>query len=171
MHHVAIMNPAWRLIPKILSGEKTIESRWYQTRRAPWDRIRTGDVIYFKDAGKQVSVLADVSDVMQFELESIADAEKIVEQYGKEICMVETDPRDWNNLPKYCILVRLRNPIALTETFTIDRTGFGSGTAWITVPDIDIIKQTHEHNTSLHRRAELSGPDPEHSSAQRRARR
>lgn len=52
MHHVAIMKPSWKLIPKILSGEKTIESRWYQTRRAPWNGIAAGDVVYFKDSGE-----------------------------------------------------------------------------------------------------------------------
>lgn len=51
MHHIAIMNGPWNLIPKILSGEKTIESRWYRTRRAPWGGIRAGDTVYFKDSG------------------------------------------------------------------------------------------------------------------------
>lgn len=58
-----------------------------------------------------------------------------------EICMVEKDPKTWKRLPKYCILMRLRDPIALKQSFTIDRTGFGSGAAWLTVPDIAIIKR------------------------------
>jgi len=43
MDHVAIMTPSWKLIPKILDGKKTIESCWYQTRRAPWGKIAIGD--------------------------------------------------------------------------------------------------------------------------------
>lgn len=33
MEHVAIMKKSWGLTRKILSGEKTIESRWYRFRR------------------------------------------------------------------------------------------------------------------------------------------
>ncbi|MEI7477466.1 MAG: hypothetical protein WCJ81_02865 [bacterium] len=39
MDHVAIMKKSRKLIPKIVSGEKTIESRWYQTKRAPWNTV------------------------------------------------------------------------------------------------------------------------------------
>jgi len=42
MDHVAIMKRSWGLIPKILSGEKTIESRWYKKRIPPWNRISKG---------------------------------------------------------------------------------------------------------------------------------
>ena len=72
MDHVAIMNPRWRLIPRILSGEKVIESRWYLTRRAPWDRVAAGDTVYFKDAGRPVTARAKVSRVVQLELEDLA---------------------------------------------------------------------------------------------------
>lgn len=41
MDHLAIMNPKRKLIPKILSGEKKIESRWYMMRVAPWDKIKS----------------------------------------------------------------------------------------------------------------------------------
>lgn len=141
MDHVAIMNPAWQLILKILSGEKTIESRWYQTRRSPWDRVRIGDAVYFKDSGKAITVWATISEVMQFELQDITDARRIIDKYGTEICLVEKDPNTWKSLPKYCILMRLIHPILLRYPFRIDRTGFGSGVAWLTVPDIAIIKK------------------------------
>ena len=54
MHHVAIMNKSWNLIPKIISGEKSIESRWYQTKRTPWDKIKAGDKIFFKNSGEAI---------------------------------------------------------------------------------------------------------------------
>jgi len=34
--HVAIMRKGWGLTGKILTGEKTIESRWYMNRYRPW---------------------------------------------------------------------------------------------------------------------------------------
>jgi hypothetical protein len=139
MHHVAIMKKSWGLIPKILSGEKTIESRWYQTRRAPWDRVQQGDTIYFKNSGEPVSSTATVSNVLQFELHSYADAQKIVKEYGKEICMINRDPKTWGKLPRYCILLFLTKPKSIT-LFDISKKGFGNANAWLTVPSINAIK-------------------------------
>lgn len=140
MHHVAIMNKSWRLIPKILSGEKTIESRWYQTKRSPWDRIQQGDTVFFKNSGELIIAQAEVSQVMQFELEDVEDAEQIIKKYGKEICLVDTGPKTWGKKLRYCILIRLCNPQEVTKPFSINKTGFGAGAAWVTVKDINAIK-------------------------------
>lgn len=136
MHHVAIMKPSWKLIPKILSGEKTIESRWYQTRRAPWNGIQTGDTVYFKDSGKPVSARARVSRVIQLEINTLGDAQAIVKKYGKGICIVNKDPATWGTLPKYCILIYIESPKVLRKPFDIDKRGFGSAAAWLSVKNI-----------------------------------
>lgn len=138
MDHIAIMNPRWKLIPKILAGVKTIESRWYQTRRTPWDRISAGDTVYFKDAGKPVTARAVVAEALQFELASLADARRIVQEYGQDICLVNPDPTAWGGLPRYCVLVRLSQPEAIAP-FAIDKTGIGSAAAWISLPDVNLI--------------------------------
>jgi len=64
MHHLAIMKKSMKLLPKIISGEKTIESRWYTTRRAPWNRITANDTVYFKNTGEPVIVSARVAKVI-----------------------------------------------------------------------------------------------------------
>ena len=140
MHHVAIMNKSWKLIPKILSGEKSIESRWYQTKRAPWDRISVGDTVFFKNAGEPVVAKATVSGVMQFEIRDIDDAKRLVKKYGKEICLVNLNPATWGKSVRYCILLRLREAKAIGSPFQIDKKGFGSGAAWITVQNIKKIE-------------------------------
>ncbi len=66
MDHVAIMKKSWGLLPKILSGEKKIESRWYKFKRSPWDKINTNDTVYFKDSGDPVLIKAKVSKFLQF---------------------------------------------------------------------------------------------------------
>ena len=63
MEHVAIMRNSWGLLSKIISGNKTIESRWYKTKYRPWGRIKSGDILYFKDSGKPVTVKAKVDEV------------------------------------------------------------------------------------------------------------
>jgi len=42
MQYIAIMKKSWGLLPKILTGEKKIESRWYNNRYSPWDKIKKG---------------------------------------------------------------------------------------------------------------------------------
>lgn len=140
MDHVAIMNKQWQLIPKILQGEKTIESRWYQTRRVPWDRIQTGDRVFFKDAGEPVTAQATVGRVRQFELETDQDIQKILTDYGSAIGLRDPNFMDWQRLPRYCILIDLANPLTVERPFSIDRQGFGSGAAWLTVADIATIR-------------------------------
>ncbi len=140
MDHVAIMRPSWKLIPKILSGTKTIESRWYLTRRAPWNGISRGDRVFFKDSGKPVVAAADVERVAQCTIESLIDAKDIVNRYGKAICLVNDDPATWQRLPRYAILIHLAQPRRLAAPFMINKHGFGSATAWITVPSIDAIR-------------------------------
>jgi len=142
MHHVAIMNPRWKLIPKILSGEKTIESRWYQTRRAPWGRVQKGDVIFFKDSGKRVSARANVSRVLYIELSALSDVKRVIRTYGRQLCLIETNPRTWGKTPRYCVLMWLSRPHVITQPFTINKKGFGAGSAWITVQNINTLQKS-----------------------------
>lgn len=141
MHHVAIMSKSWGLIPKILSGGKTIESRWYQTRRAPWGRVEVGDTIFFKNTGEGVSAQASVLRVEQIELGGISDTIELVKQYGKDICLPNHDPQTWGRVPRYCILMWLSSPIPIQPPFEINKKGFGGPVAWITTQDILSIKK------------------------------
>lgn len=140
MDHIAIMKKSWGLIPKILSGDKTIESRWYQTRRAPWNKIKTGDKVFFKNSGEAIVAQATVSKVRQFSIGNVKDMRKIIGAYGKEICLVNSNPAQWNRLPRYCILVGLKNPKMVNKPFHINKSGFGISAAWITISDINKIK-------------------------------
>lgn len=138
MHHVAIMRKSWGLIPKIISGEKTIESRWYTTKRAPWDKIHTGDTVFFKNSGEPIQASARVRDVLQFSFDDIHAIEKVVHTYAREICLPNTEVRTWPAIPRYGILIYLERPCVL-EPFSITKKGFGGPTAWITVSDISSI--------------------------------
>lgn len=139
MDHVAIMTPSWKLIPKILSGEKSIESRWYQTRRAPWNKVTIGDRVFFKDSGKSITASAIVSRVWQFEIGTTIEAEKIVAEFGQRICIINPNIKTWGKAPKYCILIELGDPKSIPP-FTINKEGFGAGVAWITVDSIEAIR-------------------------------
>lgn len=139
MDHVAIMTPAWKMIPKILSGEKSIESRWYQTKRAPWDRISSGDRVFFRDSGRLIGAMATVSRVWQFAIHDLSEVEGIVAEFGDRICLVESNVKMWPRLPKYCVLIELVNPKEIVP-FAVDKRGFGAGVAWMSIDSIDRIR-------------------------------
>ena len=82
MEHVAIMKKSWRLTYKILTGQKKIESRWYKVKYAPWNRIKSGETVYFKDSGEPVTIKAEVKKVIQFSNITPEKVKKILTKYG-----------------------------------------------------------------------------------------
>lgn len=131
------MKKSWGLIPKILSGEKTMESRWYQTKRAPWDKVKPGDTVYFKNSGEPVTAQALVGSVKQYEITSLADAQRIITQYGKRIRLPDAKPAHWKKLPHYCILLELKDPKLVTTPWHVNKSGFGAPAAWLSSQKFD----------------------------------
>ncbi len=142
MEHVAILKKKWGLISKILSGEKKIESRWYVSRYLPWDRIKKGERIYFKNSGEPVSVRAKVDRVVQFSNLTLEEVRKILREYGGKIGISVNERDKFYELfknKKYCILVFLKNPEKI-KPFEISKKGFGVMSAWLSVKNINQLK-------------------------------
>lgn len=138
MQHLAIMKKSWGLTEKILSGQKKIESRWYKSKYAPWDRIKTGEIVYFKDSGSPVALKAEVEKVLQFADLTPEKVRNILDKYGDVDGIEKRDVPKFFELfknKKYCMLIFLKNPQKITP-FEIDKTGFGAMAAWICVDDI-----------------------------------
>jgi len=143
MDHVAIMKKSWGLTGKILSGEKTIESRWYKSKHRPWSRIKPGDKIYVKDSGGPVYIRTEVSRIIQAEDLTPAKVGKILKTYGRRDGIEPKDTKlffERFKRSKYCLLMFLKNPERINP-FRIDKSGFGAMSAWITVGDIKTVKK------------------------------
>ncbi len=141
MQHIAILDKKRHLLERILSGEKRIESRWYISRKAPWDRISQGDIVYFKNSGEHVGVVANVSKVLQFEALDPAKVDLLLHKYGKLLGMKEGEyasSYDSYKNKRFCILVFISEVRQITP-FEIDKKGFGNMAAWLTVKRIDEI--------------------------------
>lgn len=142
MDHVAIMKKSWGLIPRILSGQKIIESRWYMAKYSPWNRISEGDVVYCKNSGEPVAVKAEVQKVIQISYLTPEKVRKVIYKYGEADGLGIRDiPRFYRTFKdkKYCILVFIRNPERI-EPFEIDKSGFGMMSGWLSVVDINQIR-------------------------------
>lgn len=137
------MKKSWGLTEKILIGEKTVESRWYKARYAPWNRIKPGDNIYFKDSGEPVTIRAEVTKVLQFDNLNPAKTEQILVKHGKADLGTNhmmPEIRKYVSGKNYCILVFFNN-VEKIGPFDIDKTSFGAMSAWITVDNINKIKK------------------------------
>ncbi len=137
------MKKSWGLAEKILDRRKTIESRWYSSKRLPWNRISRGDIVYFKNSGEPVRIRANVKNVMQFSNLTPRRVMELLKKYGKSDGIEK--PGMFYKLfkcKKYCILIFLSSPEPV-KPFNIDKAGFGAMSAWISVPDIGgIIKKS-----------------------------
>ena len=143
MDHVAIMNKSWKLIPKILDGRKKIESRWSVHKCSPWGRVNVGDKIYFKNSGESVFATATVDKVKSFSDLNYQKVSEIIHKYGGDggisVSNVENSI-NWAREKRYCTLIYLNDPKEI-KPFGVDKTGFGSGCAWIIVENIESIKK------------------------------
>ncbi|MBL7142517.1 MAG: hypothetical protein ISS83_02590 [Candidatus Pacebacteria bacterium] len=132
------MKKSWGLTQKILNGQKKIESRWYSARHKPWNSIKKGETVYFKDSGEPVRIKAEVSKVRQFADLTPKRVKEILNEYGNNDGLKkEKIPAFFKRFKdkKYCILIFLKNPQEI-KPFDIDKTGFGLMSAWITIAKI-----------------------------------
>ncbi|MFH1547440.1 MAG: hypothetical protein ABIC57_03055 [bacterium] len=137
------MKKEWKLTEKVLCEEKTVETRWYKHRSAPWNLINPGDIVYFKDSGKPVSVSAKVSFVEQYDNLDNKKISEILNKYSKKDLETSSISKEISNYikgKKYCIIVGLEEPKRV-KPFNIDKTGFGTMSAWITLKNINLIKK------------------------------
>ena len=142
MDHVAIMRKSWKLTQKILSGEKKIESRWYLNKSAPWDKIKPGETVYFKDSGEPVSIKAEVSRVIEFSELTPHAVKEILHKFGGADGISVSDISKFYERFKdkrYCMLIFLKNPQKV-KPFDINKSGFGNMAAWLCVSNINTIK-------------------------------
>jgi len=143
MEHLAIMRKSWGLTDKILNGQKKIESRWYSVKHKPWDSIKKGETVYFKDSGGPVRIKAMVSRVMQFAELTPKKVKEILDVYGGDDGIGEEKIPEFFELfknKKYCILIFLKNPTGINP-FNIDKAGFGVMSAWISIDSVSKLKK------------------------------
>jgi predicted transcriptional regulator len=81
--HLAIMDK--RTIEAILSGKKTVETRFSKAKIAPFALISKGDLVYLKPPGEEVIGQFRVKKVFFFEGLEEKDFYEIFDKYGKQI--------------------------------------------------------------------------------------
>ena len=140
MEHLAIMKKSLWYLEKIVFWDKTIETRWYRTKRSPWNKIKKWENIYFKNTWEFVTLKAKVKEVIQFENLDTKKIKSILNEYWEKI-WIDDNEIFFENIKdkKYCILIFLED-IQKIESFNIDKKWFWLMSAWVSIEDIDLIK-------------------------------
>ncbi|MBU2561665.1 MAG: hypothetical protein KKD17_05170 [Nanoarchaeota archaeon] len=140
MDHLAILSKRLNLLSRILSGEKTIESRWYKFPKTPFRSIAAGDTVYFKESGCPVSAKAKVDNALFFAELDKGVFDDIVVKYGPRICISQSY---WQHVKdkRLCTLIFLKD-VKKIPPFQIDKAGYGNMAAWITLDSIDRIRRS-----------------------------
>ena len=141
MNHLAVMNKSWGFIKKISAGEKKIESRWYKNKYSPWNKIKAGETVYFKNSGEPIKIKAEIKRVIQFSELTPQKVKKIMGLYYKDLGIENVELKSYIKLfkdKKYCLLIFLKNPVKI-KPFEINKRGFGAMAAWITTNKINSI--------------------------------
>ena len=139
MEHLAILSKKLKLLDKIISGEKKIESRWYKFKKTPYQNISIEEFIYFKEAGDPVRFRARVDKVLFFENLNEDKIKEILSKYNHEICAPLSYAEEIKD-KKFCTLIFIKE-IEKIEPFNIDKKGFGLMSAWISLENIKQIKK------------------------------
>lgn len=83
VHLVVVRRP---YAERILDGAKVVEARLLKQRRAPYERVNTGDRLYFKVSGGPVVATAVVDAVRTYEHLTPKDIVALEREYDESVC-------------------------------------------------------------------------------------
>ncbi|MBI4040002.1 ASCH domain-containing protein [Candidatus Daviesbacteria bacterium] len=87
--HLAIMSHS--AIEAVLSGKKTIETRFSKKRIAPFGQISSGDLVYMKIPGGEILGQFRVKKVFFFENLEPDDIEELFKKYDQKLSVGEPE--------------------------------------------------------------------------------
>ena len=118
-YHLAILSPVW--LELILSGDKTIESRFTKVRCAPFGKVETGDSVYLKESGGPVKGMFRAAEVETFENLDRSDIQVIYRvsgrfTFGEFFTQFSSPPEKWLTA-KHATLIHVSDPITFETPF------------------------------------------------------
>ncbi|MFB6088631.1 MAG: ASCH domain-containing protein [Candidatus Aenigmatarchaeota archaeon] len=105
--HLAILYKKY--LDLILSGKKTIESRFSKIRSVPYGKVESGDRIIFKESSGPVRGEASVEKVEYFDNVDIEGVKKIINKYGDDLQLEHDFSNEEEIDTNYITLIFLNN--------------------------------------------------------------
>lgn len=111
--HLAIMSSGY--IEKILSGKKTMESRFGKTKAAPYMRIARGDIIFLKESGGPIRAIAWVSEALCYGPMIGNAAEELMMKFRNELSL-QSIFIERKKESRFATLIRIGHALSVKET-------------------------------------------------------
>ena len=125
--HLAVFTEPF--LSLICNGEKSIESRFSQSKITPFDKVSRGDVVLVKESGGYVKAVFLVGEVRYYTYLNDTRLKEIENEYGKYICS-KYDTAFWESRAKanFATLIEIKalrnlNPFYIDKN---DRTGWST---------------------------------------------
>jgi ASC-1-like (ASCH) protein len=113
-YHLVILKKSY--LDAILTGRKTVESRFYQTNQKFLTQIAPGDKLFFKVTSGPVLATATVAEVKTYHNLNTAQIEQIKEKHNKQILGDELYWKEKSN-SRFGLLCRLKDISPITPRF------------------------------------------------------
>lgn len=142
MDHIAFMQKAWGLTEKIATGQKTIESRWYNVKYPPWGKLSPGDTVFFKDSGEPIRLQAQVARIYTYENLMPEQVRTLLDEYGAACGIEPHEIPDYYTRfqhKRYAIFIFLQNSQRIAP-FDINKAGYGKKASWICVENVESLR-------------------------------
>lgn len=109
--HVGIFREPY--LNLILLGQKTLESRFSQSRQPPYKTVQNGDILLLKDVSGPIKGIALIADVESRRIFP-SDIEGIRKEYSGALCV--SDDQFWESkmLSNFLTLMSLEHPHSIT---------------------------------------------------------
>lgn len=126
--HLAIFTEPY--LSLVCTGEKSIESRFSQSKITPYDRVNKGDVVLIKESGGYVKAVFVAGDVRFYTFLNKKRLIEIEETYGRSIC-THYDSNFWESRAdaNFATLIEITE-LRILKPFLIDK---NDRTAWSTL--------------------------------------
>jgi hypothetical protein len=108
IHLAVLVEPYLSLI---LSGKKTIESRFSLNRQAPFERVFPGDILILKRSSGSVEGICLVSDAWFYQLKT--DTWDDIERFSKALCMDDSPFWHSKRSAMYATLMRISGVVSI----------------------------------------------------------
>ncbi len=130
MQHLAVFTKG--VIDQILSGQKTIESRFSKFQFAPYKKVKRGDEIFMKESGGKVKGKFLADNVLFFSDLNPKKLGGLRREYDEEI---RADKSFWQDKKdaQYATLIFIKNPVPLANPLVLEK---HDKRAWVVLSDV-----------------------------------
>jgi hypothetical protein len=141
MDHIVYLDYREKELSRLIDGTKSMIVRGAAGRKMPYDRVVTGDHLYFieNDGSGKVKSEAIVSSVFNSEKMSKDESEKMIQDNQEKLMLTKKQIKRWAG-KRYLVLIEL-SEFQMIEPFEIDRSDYGNMDDWLLVQVIERVKK------------------------------